>query len=433
MTVVSLGAGYRPRIVDAELAEFVAQLPAIAIEGAKAVGKTRSALQHARTVHALDDPGQHEVAVADTARLLDGERPILIDEWQRLPASWDLVRRAVDAPDARPGSYLLTGSALPPPEATTHSGAARIVSVRMRPMTLSERGVAEPTVSLAELLDGDRPPLHGETDLRLQDYVHEILASGFPGLRGLSDRPLRAQLDGYLQRLLDYDVGEAGHRVRNPVALRRWLRAYAAASSLSTSYETIRDAATSGEGDKPARSTTIPYRDVLERLWVLDPVEAWLPTRSHLRRLAAAPKHQLVDPALAARLVDVGAPALIRGVDPAPAIPRDGTFLGALFESLVTLSVRVSAQAAEAEVKHLRTASGEHEVDLIVERSGGHGVLAIEVKLKAVPDERDFDHLRWLGQRLGDELLDAIVVTTGTSAYRRRDGFGVVPAALLGP
>jgi hypothetical protein len=433
MTVVSLGAGYRPRIVDAEVAEFVAQLPAIAIEGAKAVGKTQSALQQARTVHALDDPDQHEIAAADTARLLDGERPVLIDEWQRLPASWDLVRRAVDAPDARPGSYLLTGSALPPPEATTHSGAARIVSVRMRPMTLSERGVAEPTVSLADLLDGNRPPLGGETDLRLEDYVREILASGFPGLRSLSDRPLRAQLDGYVQRLLDHDVGETGHRVRNPAVLRRWLRAYAAASSLTTSYEMIRDAATGGEGDKPSRSATISHRDALERLWVLDPVEAWLPTRSHLRRLAAAPKHQLVDPALAARLVDVGAPALIRGVDPAPAIPRDGSFLGALFESLTTLDVRVGAQAAEAAVKHLRTASGEHEVDLIVERSGGNGVLAIEVKLKAVPDERDFDHLRWLQERIGDELVDAIVVTTGTSAYRRRDGFGVVPAALLGP
>jgi hypothetical protein len=269
--------------------------------------------------------------------------------------------------------------------------------------------------------------------VRLDDYVREILASGFPGLRDLSDRPLRAQLDGYLDRLLDYDVGEAGGKIRNPAGLRRWLRAYAAASSLTASYETIRDAATGGEGQKPARATTIPYRDVLERLWVLDPVEAWLPTRSHLRRLAAAPKHQLVDPALAARLVDIGAPALLRGDDVAPAIPRDGTFLGALFESLVTLDLRVYAQALEARVKHLRTVAGEHEIDLIVERSGGHGVLAVEVKLKAVADDADFNHLRWLQERIGDELLDGIVVTTGSSAYRRQDGFGVVPAALLGP
>jgi predicted AAA+ superfamily ATPase len=433
MIVAPFGEGYRPRVVDDELAQVVGQLPAIAIEGAKAVGKTASALQHARTVHALDDPEQLEVAMADARRLLDGERPVLIDEWQRIPAAWDLVRRAVDAPGARAGSYLLTGSALPPPDATTHSGAARIVSVRMRPLTLAERGVAEPTVSLASLLRGNRPQLEGESQVRLDGYVREILASGFPGLRGLSGRPLRAQLDGYLDRLLDYDFGAAGGKVRNPAGLRRWLRAYAAASSLTASYETIRDAATGGEGQKPARSTTIPYRDVLERLWVLDPVEAWLPTRGHLRRLAAAPKHQLVDPALAARLVDVGAPALLGGDNVNPAIPRAGTFLGALFESLVTLDVRVYAQAVEARVKHLRTASGEHEIDLIVERSGGHGVLAVEVKLKSVVDEADFRHLRWLQDRLGDEFLDGVVVTTGTNAYRRRDGFGVVPAALLGP
>ena len=112
---------YLPRVVDAQVAEFVGQLPAVALEGAKAVGKTATALQYARTVYALDDPQQFEVAAADEHRLLVGEHPILIDEWQRVPATWDLVRRAVDAPGATAGSYLLTGSALPPPEATTHS------------------------------------------------------------------------------------------------------------------------------------------------------------------------------------------------------------------------------------------------------------------------------------------------------------------------
>lgn len=433
MASLPLTDSYAPRVVDAQLAEFIAQLPAIAIEGAKAVGKTATASRHAKTVYALDDPQQHEVAAADEKRLLTGERPVLIDEWQRLPASWDLVRRAADVPDAEAGSFLLTGSALPPRGATTHSGAARIVSVRMRPMTLAERGVGTPTVSVAELLRGDRPSLTGETPVRLEDYVREILASGFPGLRGLSGRPLRAQLDGYLQRIVDHDFEQMGHRVRNPAALRRWMRAYAAASSLTSSYETIRDAATGGHGEKPARATTQPFRDILERLWIVDPIEAWLPTRNHLRRLAAAPKHQLVDPALAARLVGIGAPALLKGVNPAPAIPRDGTFLGSLFESLVALGVRVFAQAVEADVKHLRTASGEREIDLIVERNGGNGVLAIEVKLASVPGDSAFDHLHWLRDRIGDELIDAIVITTGTSAYRRRDGIGVVPAALLGP
>jgi len=38
-----------------------------------------------------------------------------------------------------------------------------------------------------------------------------------------------------------------------------------------------------------------------------------------------------------------------------------------------------------------------------------------------------------LADRIGDELLDAMVVTTGPEAYRRRDGIAVVPAALLYP
>ena len=83
-------------------------------------------------------------------------------------------------------------------------------------------------------------------------------------------------------------------------------------------------------------------------------------------------------------------------------------------------------------MSHLRTRGGEHEVDLIVERDDG-SVVAIEVKLDQTADDRDVRHLRWLRDELGDRLLDAIVVTSGTEAYRRRDGIGVVPAALLGP
>lgn len=105
--------------------------------------------------------------------------------------------------------------------------------------------------------------------------------------------------------------------------------------------------------------------------------------------------------------------------------------LGALFESLVTLDVRVYAQAAEARAAHLRTWSGDREVDLIVER--GQRILAIEVKLGQSPDDRDIRHLNWLRDEIGDRLSDALVITTGAAAYRRPDGIAVVPAALLGP
>jgi predicted AAA+ superfamily ATPase len=421
---------YHHRVVDAELDDLMTGLPAIALEGAKGVGKTATASRRATTVHRLDDPGQRTIGAAEPARLVSGRPPVLIDEWQRLPESWDLVRRAVDD-GAHPGSFLLTGSASPA-ELGTHSGAARIVSVRMRPLALAERDLHHSTVSLRALLSGERPAIAGTSAHGLDHYVEEILASGFPGLRPLSGRALRAQLDGYLLRIVDRDFPELGRQVRNPAALRRWMIAYAAASSTTTSFEKIRDAATSGLGDKPAKTTTIPYRDALERLWILDPVSAWLPTRSPLSRLAVPPKHQFVDPALAARLLGVDAGMLLEGMAAGPVVPRDGTLLGALFESLVTLSVRVYAQAAETVVRHLRTARGDHEVDLIVERADGR-VVAVEVKLARDVGEEDVRHLKWLAREIGDDLLDAVVVTTGDEAYRRRDGIAVVPAALLGP
>ena len=124
-------AEYTTRVVDGELDALMADLVAVSVEGAKAVGKTFTAQRRARTTYRLDDDALRAVIEADATRLLEGERPILIDEWQRLPASWDLVRREVDRPGAESGAFVLTGSATPAPGVVTHSGAGRIVTVRI--------------------------------------------------------------------------------------------------------------------------------------------------------------------------------------------------------------------------------------------------------------------------------------------------------------
>ncbi len=419
---------YVPRIVDLELDELLVGLPAIALEGPRGVGKTQTALRRAATVYSLDNPDQLAVIQARRRQLVEGAAPILIDEWQRLPESWDFVRRSVDA-DYLPGRFLLAGSAQPMRK-PTHSGAGRIVTVRMRPMSLAERLPGEASVSLGELLSGTKPDLDGDTSVALPDYATEIVRSGFPGMRRHSDRLLRAALDGYLERVVDRDFVELGRQIRDAGALRRWLTAYAAATSTTASFETVREAATAGEADKPARSTSQPYRATLEHLWLIEEVLAWRPTSNRLRRLVASPVHQLADPALAARLLGCDEGVLLAGSSPGPAIRRDGPLLGALFQSLVTLSVRVYAQQNEARVYHLRTHGGEHEVDLIVERGDG-ALVALEVKLTSTVEDRDVRHLRWLADRLGSGLLDAAVVTTGPHAFRRQDGIGVIPAALL--
>ena len=420
---------YIQRVVDQEIDALLPQLPAISLEGPKAVGKTETARRRAVTTHALDDPAQREIVNADPARVLTGDPPLLIDEWQRVPAVWDVIRRAVDA-GCQPSQFLLTGSASPA-EAPTHSGAGRIVTVRMRPLSLAERGLETPAISLRELLRGERPALHGKSAVGLEDYVGEIVRSGLPGLRGYTGRALRAQLDSYLHRIIERDFEEQGLSVRRPETLRRWLVAHAAATATTASFEAIRDAATSGEGDKPAKTTTQPWRDALERLWILDPVAAWLPSQNDLNRLAQQPKHHLADPALAVRLLGLDADALLTGSEHGPKIARGGSLLGRLFESLVTLSLRVYAQANEAQVRHLRLHGGLREIDLIVERADRR-VLAMEVKLSRTVNDDDVKQLLWLKRQIGEDLLDALVIHTGPEAYRRKDGIGVVPAALLG-
>ena len=421
---------YLRRVVDNELDELMSHLPAVLLDGPKAVGKTATATQRTRTVVDLTDAAQRQIARQSPAAVLRDEAPILVDEWQLAPGTWDAVRRAVDA-DGTGGPFILTGSA-PSPGSTMHSGAGRITAVRMRPMTLLERGAAQPTVSLAGLLNDDAIDVGGRSDLDLPGYAELLLASGFPGLLDLTGRARRVALDGYLERIVDRDLPEFGHNVRHPQTVRSWLAAYAAATSTTASWETIRDAATSNQADKPARTTATAYTEALQRLRILDPVPGWLPTKNHLHQLTRADKHHLADPALAARLVGVDQRRLLSGQAGAPALPRDGTFLGALFESLVALHIRVFAEASEARVFHLRTAGGRHEVDLIVERGDGK-VVAIEVKLAGAIDDDDVKHLRWLREVIGPDLLDAVVVTTGPMAHRREDGVAVVPLALLGP
>ncbi len=420
---------YRRRVVDDVLDELFPHLAAIALEGAKGVGKTATASQRAATQLPLTDPAVRESVAANYDLVTQVSEPVLIDEWQLVPPVWDRVRTAVDD-DPHGARFLLTGSAGIQEGVRVHTGAGRIVSLTMRPLAFTERGLQPATVSVRDVLEGARPEITGETDVTLPDYVDEILRSGFPGIREIPDRARGFQLDSYLTRALEHELPENGVTVRRPATLRRWLVAYAAATSTDANYSTILDAATPSEPDKPKRATVDAYRAHLERIFLLDPLEAWTPSFAPLKRLTHAPKHHLVDPSLAARLVGVGKEGLLRG-DGTRVAAGAGTWLGALFESLVTQSVRVYAGAAGARVSHMRTQSTRHEIDLIVERPD-QSVLAIEVKLAATVQDADAKHLHWLREQIGDRVIDSIIVNTGRFAYRRDDGIAVVPLALLG-
>lgn len=422
MALTQIDDGYLRRYVDDELDELLPHLRAIALDGPRGVGKTETAGRRADDVLALDDPEVRRLVEADPDGALARSATVLLDEWQHLPQLWDHVRRAVDARTEH--RYLLAGSASPAPGTETHTGAGRILSLRMRPMSLAERPGTTPTVLIRHLFEGGAA-IEGESNVRLADYAREICASGFPEVRALAARARRPTLESYIARIIDRDVPESGTTVRRPAAMRAWMAAYAAASSTTTDYVKLLDAATPGDADKPSKNTSRTYRETLTRLWVLDPVPAWMPGNAPLTRLTQAPKHQLADPAIAASLLNTAESALLSGA-------RGRTELfGRLFESLATLTVRAAGAACEARTHHLRTRGGDHEVDLLLERHDG-AVVAFEVKLARTVDDADARHLHWLGEQIGDRLRDKVVLTTGSMAYRRRDGVAVVPLALLG-
>lgn len=415
---------YIRRALDDALDQLLPELPAILLDGPKAVGKTTTATERAQTIKKLSLKPDFERATLSPEWLTEGEKPILVDEWQRYPNSWDIIKESVDQ-NFSGGQFLLTGSL---PNATTHSGAGRITSLRMRPLGLSERALVAPTVSFSELLSG-KADVVGEVDFTPLRYAQEIERSGFFGFRSLSKDALAVSLDGYIERVIDTDLEEVGLKVRRPATLRAWLSAYAAATGTTAKWETIRDAANSGGVEAPTKATSIPYRDALTRLRILDELPAWLPTKNHFTRVGSASKHYLADPALALRLLEVDAEQL-SGSAGFEATRHDRPLFGRMFEALATLTVRSLAEARFAKVMHLRDARGSREIDLIVQRRDGK-ILAIEIKLSQSVTAEDFKQLHWLGDQIGEQLIGKVVIYAGKEAFQTQ-GVSVVPLALLG-
>lgn len=414
---------YVKRVADASVTSALGALGAVVIEGPKACGKTETARQHARSEVLLDlEPEAQRAAAIDPRLILPGAVPRLIDEWQREPRVWDAVRREVDARRS-PGQFILTGSATPNDDATRHSGAGRMTAVALRPMTLFEQGFSPGTVSLKELLEGRDPPA-GESSLDLAAYVERIVVGGWPGLIGHPVRDAAAFMAGYIDTIVEHDIDVVSGARRNPRLVRRFLQAYAQLSAhparLSTIVERARGIA---KNEAPSRWTAEPYLDALGRLMVVDDVEAWNPALRSRTRLMTTPKRHLVDPSLAAALMECD-PARLLG---------DLNTLGYLFESLAARDVRVYATAANASVYHYRERAGELEVDLIVERRDGAWV-GVEVKMGSnLIDDAASALLRLATARAARPPAALIVLTATEYAYRRDDTVTVVPLGMLGP
>lgn len=407
--------GYLPRLVDARLAELFSQLPALLVTGPRAAGKTTTARRHARTVVRLDREAEAAAFRADPDAALRAQpEPVLLDEWQAVPAVLGAVKRAVDD-DPRPARFLLTGSVRADLEAETWPGTGRLVRVRLH--GLAEReviGRAEGPLFLDRLAEADldRFVLPAEVP-DLVGYLDLALRGGFPEptlrLTGLARQ---AWLDGYLDQLLTRDA-PALTGLRDPARLRRYFEALALNSAGLAEHQTIYNAAGVN------RLTALDYDRLLTNLFVVDALPAW--TSNRLSRLIQTPKRYLVDPALLAAAL-----RLDRG-----AVMRDGDLLGRVLDTFVLAQLRPEVELSERRPRlyHVREKNGRREIDLLGEM--GLGVVAVEVKATAAPGSDDAAHLRYLRDQLGDRFLGGAVLHTGPRAFALSERIFALPICAI--
>ena len=414
---------YLDRVVDTEVPLALRSARAVLIEGPKGCGKTWTGQHFARSEIFLEErPDLWEIAPLAPGLLLDGPTPRLLDEWQRVPELWHLVRAACDR-RGRPGQVILTGSAVPADELTRHSGAGRISRVRMRPMSLRETGLSTGAASLGAVLEGRELPA-AEAGLDVPGLVGAACRGGWPQLIDTPMMEARRFTRDYLDDICRVDVSAVDGIRRSPRGVMRLIRSLAHNVSTTAGFRKL--AAETG-GETPLNRTTAKtYLDVLSRLFVVEDLPAW---NTHIRSRASlirSPKRHFVDPSLAAAALGAGPQRYL----------DDLHAFGFLFESMAVRDLRIYAQAADASVYHYRDTYGL-EADAVIETVDGRWIAA-EVRLGgASAIETAAGALLKLRDRVSAEraasLARLMVVTGGRYCYQRPDGVAVVPLACLGP
>ncbi len=414
---------YRPRVVDAELQDLMGFMGAVLIDGPKAVGKTATASQLARTIFRMEvDRAARAALETYPDQLFASPTPILFDEWQDTPDIWNLVRRAVDDHSDK-GLYLLTGSSRPRDNARLHSGAGRIARLRMRPMSLFESGHSTGAVSLAAILDGAEPS-GAPAPLSIPDLIERIVVGGWPETIDLPERAARAWVAAYNRNVVEVDVPALGPR-RNPGNLTRLLASLGrgVGTPLRRSAVTIEVGGQNGPIDD---KTLTNYLDALDRLMLTEPLPAWQPHMRSRTRLRTTPVHHFVDPSIGIAALGVGTAELLADLEAA----------GFHFESLGLRDLRVYSQALGATLSCWRDTQLNQEIDAILELPNGRWA-GFEFKLGEAQADAAADSLLHMASKVDKarhgEPAALVVVTGGRFAYRRPDGILVVPITSLGP
>jgi len=428
---------YLQRTADIMLGNLLDAFGAVLIEGPKWCGKTTTAEQKAKSIIRIQDPDMREeyMATADSkpSLLLHGETPRLIDEWQDAPVIWDAVRIMVDK-RGEPGQFILTGSNSVARDKTRHSGTGRIARLRMLPMSLWESGESSGAISIRELFDNPLLDIDGLTSpMSVEDLIFAACRGGWPAsLKGKTDATKLLVAQNYFAGVCSEDISRIDGKQRNEHIARLILKSYARnISTLAKKTAMLADVSSSGKVSCTA-DTFDDYIGTLERLFVVQDIDAWCPAIRSKTAIRSAPKRGFCDPSIAVAAL---------GLTPEALKTQLKTF-GFIFEQMCIRDLKAYTLDMNSHISYYHDRYGL-EADVVLHLADGRYAL-VECKLGSVEIESGAKHLLEIKRLIKEknkteqqvpipepDLL--IILTGGRMAYTRNDGVKIIPLASLRP
>lgn len=425
---------YLERIADQQLKLHLECFGATLITGPKWCGKTTTAKQQAKSVIQIQDPDMREnylfTARTKPSLLLEGENPRLIDEWQEAPVLWDAVRMSVDNLQ-KEGLYILTGSTTVNDKLIHHTGTGRISRIKMYPMALFESQESNGSVSLQKLFNEKDYDIDGKSsDLSIEQLIFAACRGGWPAsLKKRSDAAKLMIAREYLENICQSDISSVDGVTRNPSQTALILKSYARNISTLASKECLlKDI--SANAENTSINSLYAYLNALERLFVLEDVEAWCPSIRSATTIRAGQKREFVDPSIAIAAL---------GLTP-EYLKQDLKTFGFLFECLCIRDLKIYSQALRGHLSYYHDRYGL-EADAVLHLQDGRYAL-IEFKLGSSEIELGAKHLLKIKELVKEynqkepqhplrepDLL--LIITGGNMAITRDDGVKIIPIGCL--
>ena len=420
---------YKNRVVDSLLAEKLEAMGAVLIEGPKYCGKTTTGEQQARSVLYMADPEIKErnltMASTNIKRLLKGDTPRLIDEWQIAPKLWDAIRFEVDH-RGEDGQFMLTGSAVPASTSEIfHTGTGRFGWIKMRTMSLWESGDSSGKVSLGSLFSNGGE-VDGTSTLDIRRIAFLVCRGGWPkaSLKS-SERASLIEAREYVESVYRSDISRVDDVQRNAELARRLMRSYSRHQGAQVSVGTILADIKANEASDTTEATVASYINALKRIFVIEDMAAWNPNLRSKTAIRTSDTRYFTDPSIAAAALGLGPDDLL----------DDPNTFGLLFETMAVRDLRVYADALDGQVYHFRDKNGL-ECDAIVHlRNGRYGLIEIKLGGDSLI-EAGATTLKKLASKIDTERMKSpsfmmVLTAIGEYAYRRQDGVIVVPIGCL--